>query len=132
MAKKIDDNKIIIALMSKNTIAEAAEHAGCSEFEIYDKMKNHSFMQIYNTARAEYLSGALIALRDSVKLAVSMVESILNNEDADDTVRIQAAKFIVNYADGLERRMKEFEDRAAWEADLVKETSEPGDEGFFS
>lgn len=132
MAKKIDDNKIIIALMSKNTIAEAAEHAGCSEFEIYDRMKNHSFMQIYNTARAEYLSGALIAMRNKVNSAVSSVEAILSNEYADDIARIQAAKFIIDYTNGLERRMKEFEDRAAREADLAREHAKLGDEEFFS
>lgn len=99
MAKrKLNDEKIVAALIAHNSVRGAAEAVGVSEGVIYERMKDAGFMGLYDRARTDLLRGCVGKLSAQMGGAVDVIASVMNDADVNPAVRVQAARQILDFA----------------------------------
>lgn len=99
MAKrKLNDEKLVAALIAHNSVRAAAEAVGVSESVIYERMKDGDFMSLYDRARTDLLRGCVGKLSAQMGGAVDVIASVMNDADANPAVRVQAARQILDFA----------------------------------
>lgn len=74
---KVSDEKIIAALMTSATNAEAAKSAGLSLTQLYNRMRNPDFKTKLAEARARLMDGATAALQARMGEAVDTMTEIM-------------------------------------------------------
>jgi hypothetical protein len=86
----------IAALLTHNTIVEAADSIEIGESTLRRWMKTPEFCQSFNAARKEAVSSAIIRIQTSANDAIKLLRSIMEREDAPIPSRVTAAKVILD------------------------------------
>ena len=102
----ISDEQIIAALLSNGTIRAAAPVVGLSERAIYERMNTGKFQTLYTAAKADLLRKAVFNLEEKLQAAVDTVADIMQNENNNPAVRLQAAQTIMGNAAKLSQRLQ--------------------------
>lgn len=105
MAKTVSDEVIISALMSNGTIKAAAAAVGVTERTIYDRMSNGDFKALYKSAKADVVRKAIFELNNQIGAAVETVVSIMQDDEINPAIRLQAAQTILNNANKFSERL---------------------------
>lgn len=90
-----NDEKIIVALLLKPTIKEAAEHCGVSESLIYTRLKNESFKEKYEAERRKLLETNTAKLQGHISSAVDAMGEIVSDTSNAPQIRLNAADAII-------------------------------------
>ena len=106
MAKKVSDESIIAALLNNGTLKAAAAAAGVSERTIYDRMNNGEFQALYKAAKADLIRAAVFSLNSKVQAAIDTVAAVMQDENNNAAVRLQAAQTILNNAGKFAQRLQ--------------------------
>ena len=88
---------------------------GLSQRAIYDRMGEAEFRAQYRAAKAEILRGAVVSIRSRLAAAIETTAAIMQDEDNNPAVRLQAAQTIINSAGKFIERL-DTADRQADEA----------------
>lgn len=105
----ISNEEIIAALLSNGTIKEAAAAVNMSERSIYDRMKDREFYSLYLEVKADILREAVSNLNEHINNAIETILDIMNDEDNNAAIRLQAAQTILNNAARFSQRLTEAE-----------------------
>ena len=105
MAKTISDEVIISSLISNGTIKAAAAAIGISERSIYDRMSSGDFKALYKSAKADVVRKAIFELNNQLGAAVETVVSIMQDDEINPAIRLQAAQTILNNANKFSERL---------------------------
>lgn len=127
MAKKqtsISDEEIIAALISSNTIADAAASLTISPRTIYDRMCTRDFKAAYTAAKSDIIRGAVFNINSKLTQAVEIIAEIMTNEDVSPAIRLQAAQTILNNAHKFSERL------TTEETIVINNTENPFDFSF--
>ena len=104
--KTIPDEAIIAALLDHGTIRAAAEAVGLSERTIYDRMSDGEFQALYRAAKSDLVRAALLRINRHLERAIDTVAGIMEDEDNNAAVRLQAAQTIINNAGKFAQRLQ--------------------------
>lgn len=104
--KTISDEAIIAALLDHGTIRAAAEAVGLSERTIYDRMSDGEFQALYRAAKSDLVRAALLRINRHLERAIDTVAGIMEDEDNNAAVRLQAAQTIINNAGKFAQRLQ--------------------------
>lgn len=104
--KTISDEAIIAALLDHGTIRAAAEAVGLSERTIYDRMSDGEFQALYRAAKSDLVRAALLRINRHLERAIDTVAEIMEDEDNNAAVRLQAAQTIINNAGKFAQRLQ--------------------------
>lgn len=90
--------KAIIALLAKGTIAAAARSAGVGERTLHTWLGDPTFSEAYRAARRESVRAATASLQRSSADAVTTIASIMRDKSAPAGVRLAAARTVLDLA----------------------------------
>lgn len=113
----VNKEKVLSALLSSMTRKEAAEKSGISERTIYAYLQEPEFRERYEAEKRAILNRTGIMLQKSMQPAIQTLYDIVNDKEAGNSARIQAARSILEY--GIKttelievyKRMDEIENR---------------------
>ena len=106
----IRQEKAIAAMLSCQTVAEAAKLAQVGERSIYRWLKQDTFQSQLRRARRRALSESLGRLQQVADRAVDTLDTILQNEKATTASRVSAVRAALRFAcHGIE--IDDFEER---------------------
>lgn len=117
MAKTISDEVIISALISNGTIKATAAAVGVTERTIYDRMSNGDFKALYKSAKADIVRKAVFELNNQLGAAVKTIVSIMNDEEINPAIRLQAASTLLNTANKFAERLSADENSVSIQKD---------------
>ena len=89
------NERIIAALISNPTVKAAAEACGVSERQIYARLQDPDFKELYDAKRHELLDHATAALQGHLSAAVETMGEIAKDPKAGQQTRLNAAEAIV-------------------------------------
>lgn len=92
---KVLDERIISALMTSTTNAEAAKSAGLSLTQLYNRMRNPDFKTKLAEARARLMDGATAALQARMGEAVDTMTEVMHDPEAPAQTRLNAAEAVL-------------------------------------
>lgn len=104
--KKATDEQIIAALLANGTLRAAAAAAGISERTIYDRMNNGDFQALYKAAKADLIRAAVFNLNNQLQTAIDTVVQVMQDENNNAAIRLQAAQTILNNAGKFAQRLQ--------------------------
>lgn len=107
--KATSDEEIVAALLDNGTIKAAAAALGMPQRTLYDRMESRRFKGVYAEATADVLRGAVCALNSRLEDAVNTVTGIMQNNDTNPAIRLQAAQTIIGNVTKLADRLREDE-----------------------
>ena len=90
--------KALQALLVSRTRAEAAKAAGIGESTLREYMKDPEFSERYREAFGNLVQDATRQAQQALTLALSTLTEIMENTGEQATARIQAARYLVEYA----------------------------------
>lgn len=93
----ITDEKIISAIFESTSIRKAAEKLGLTERQVYSRMKETSFKELYAEARHNFLDNTTARLQQYSNKAVDCLALIMAQEENAPQIRINAADAILRY-----------------------------------
>ena len=108
MAKEaaVSDEQIITALLNSGTLKAAAAAAGLPERTLHDRMSSGEFQALYKAAKADLVRTAVFDLSKRMTEAINTVAEIMEDEDVNAAVRLQAAQTILNNAAKLMQQLQ--------------------------
>lgn len=112
-----DREKALVALLTSDTQAEAAQKAGVSRRTISSYLADPEFNAEYRRRKRSILTEAARQLQRNMKSAISTLDSISKSKDSKDSDRIAASRLILEFSLRYEEitdimtRMEELEDR---------------------
>lgn len=106
------DEKIIIALLSCNSVEAAARAAKVSKATIYKRLKEPAFLESYNYAKAEATREAYNEISRNLADAVRVIVDIMNDTTQKASTRLHAAGLLLNGAGKTTERLNTEEERA--------------------
>lgn len=104
--KKATDEQIIAALLANGTLRAAAAAAGISERTLYDRMNNGDFQALYKAAKADLIRAAVFNLNNQLQAAIDTVVKVMQDENNNAAIRLQAAQTILNNAGKFAQRLQ--------------------------
>lgn len=105
-AKAVSDEQIIAALLSNGTQQAAAAAVGVDARTIYNRMNTGEFKALYKSAKADIIRLAVFNLNAQLTAAVQTVVDVMQNEENNPAVRLQAAQTILNNASKFAERLQ--------------------------
>ena len=108
-AKATSDEQIIAALLANGTIKAAAAAVGMSERAIYDRMNDGEFQALYKAAKADLIRAAVFSINSYLQRAIDAVIDVMEDDENNAAVRLQAAQTILNNAGKFAERLKDDE-----------------------
>lgn len=105
----------ILALLTNQTIIEAAKAVGIGEVTLWRWMKEASFKQAYLEAKNRVVEQALARLQQASTEAVSTLQEVMKDLNSPASSRVTAAKTILELTvkvaelDALEARVQALE-----------------------
>ncbi len=90
--------KAILALLSHHTMKEAAESVGIGETTLWRWLQDQDFQIAYQSARREAVRRAVANLQQASGEAVTVLSELMRDESTPATVRVTAAKAIIEYS----------------------------------
>lgn len=94
--RKIEDEKIISALLSNTTVNGAASAIGCNPSVIYARRKDDAFLRKLQQAQDDALSGTVRYLQSSMTTAAETLVDISKNGSEQN--RLTASRTILEQA----------------------------------
>ena len=113
--KKATDEQIVAALIGRGTIKEAAAAVGVSERTIYARMNNAAFKVVYEAAKADIVRNAVFNINNQLQAAIDTIVEVMEDQDNNAAVRLQAAQTILNHAEKMALRLKVNENNISWD-----------------
>jgi uncharacterized protein (UPF0147 family) len=86
------------SLLSKPTMKEAAEAAGIGETTLWRWLQIKEFHTAYMKARRESVKQGIARLQNATGEAVSVLQEIMSDKEAPRSVRVAAAKAVIEYS----------------------------------
>lgn len=93
--KKVDDDKIIQALLLYPTKQMAADSLEITPQTISNKLRNPTFVAKYSEAKSEILRGVIVKLSNATEMALDLIIQSVTDTDIPISIRLQSAKDIV-------------------------------------
>ncbi len=94
---KIDDERILSALIAAGSVRRAAQIADVSESTIRNRLKDDAFRAEYEAAKGEILSEACDALSARLTQAVDALSDVIEDRENPATARISAASSVLQH-----------------------------------
>ena len=114
------EEKLLIALLEKPTIAQAGAAVGISETSVYRWLRNPAFQERYKEARRQIMTGAVGALQKATETAVKTLIEVMNSETAPPAAKVSAARAVLEF--GFEAvKIEDIVDQLGKLNDLEKE-----------
>lgn len=104
--KKATDEQIIAALLANGTLRAAAAAVGISERTLYDRMNEGDFQALYRAAKADLIRAAVFNINNQLQAAINTVVQVMQDENNNAAVRLQAAQTILNNAGKFAQRLQ--------------------------
>lgn len=95
MKLKPKDEKILAALLSCGSVADAEKLSGVSRSTIYNRLSDAEFQAEYNCRREKILNEACAVLQSNLTVAVNVVKEIMESKDAAPQTRLNACGIIL-------------------------------------
>ena len=89
--KKVNDEKIISALIATPTIREASVVCGYSESTIYARLRDSEFKARYDVERRGLLERNAAALQSHLGKAIATMAEIVDDKNTAPQIRLNAA-----------------------------------------
>ncbi len=111
--------RALIALLSSNTIADAAKACRMNEATLYRLLRDDAFKAQYRLARSVIVEHAIAQLQRDCETATRTLRDICNDEKAQASARVSAAKTIIDGAvkavelADLAQRIEELEEKSS-------------------
>ena len=96
--KKLNDERIVLALLAAGNVRAAAQTAGVSERTIRARLKEPDFNKLLTEIKSQAVQAATSALSDSMGEAVAVLRDVMTDTDNAAAVRLQAASEILRQA----------------------------------
>jgi len=109
--------KAVQALITSDTIQEAADTCGIGRATMYRFMQQEDFNQELQRAKRLIVNRAILRLQQSCRYAAQALAEICRDKEAPPSARVSAAKEILNSSlkaieiEGIEDRLKFLEER---------------------
>lgn len=97
----ISDEKIIGALVSCNSIREAALTAGVSEGTIYTRLRENAFSKALELRRLDLLQGVVSAAQENMLTGIETIKEIASDKNVPAKDRLLAAERLIAHAESL-------------------------------
>jgi len=94
---KIDDERILAALLTAGSVRRAAQIADVSESTIRNRLKDDTFRAEYEAVKGDILTEACDALTARLTLAVDSLCDVLENGESPATAKISAADSVLRH-----------------------------------
>lgn len=94
---RIEDEKILAALLAAGSIRRAAKTANVSESTIRNRLKDDAFRKLYEEQKAGILSEACDALCARLTAAVDALSDVICDKKNPATARISAADSVLRH-----------------------------------
>lgn len=88
------NERIIAALISSPTVRAASEACGVSERQIYARLKDPAFMELYDAKRHELLDSATASLQGYLNDAVEAMHEVMQDPKTPPQTKLNAADVI--------------------------------------
>ena len=98
MAKRINDEEIVLALLSSPTLEMAARQCRLSVRQLYERRQDPAFVAKLKRARAEALESTTRFLQSATGIAARVLAEIAESPGRPAQVRISAARTILEQA----------------------------------
>ena len=95
---KVPDEKIVAALLSSRTNAEAAKAVGLTETAFYNRLRNPELRAKLSEAKTRLLEGATVAAQGRMSEAVGVMADVMRNDAHGPQTRLNAAEAILRNA----------------------------------
>lgn len=95
MNLKPKDEKIMAALLTCGSVAEAERISGVSRSTIYNRLSDAEFKAEYDQRRAMVLNEACNTLQSSLTSAVNTIREIIENQETAPQIRLNACGLIL-------------------------------------
>ena len=102
----LSDEKIIAALISSGTIAEAARSLDVTPRTLYDRMACKEFKALYHGAKTDIIRGAVLKINQKLTEAIDTVSDIMSDKEVNPAIRLQAAQTLINNASKFSERLQ--------------------------
>lgn len=100
-----NDETIVTALLSTNTIRAAAKSAGVSESTVFGKLRDRSFCKLLEEQRHYIFIEAVNNIISKIDEAIEAIASVMNDKEAPPQIRLAAAESMLKNVGVLESRM---------------------------
>ena len=97
MGKKISDEKLLEMLLVHGSVKDTAAAVGISRNAIYKRLRDDVFRTEYDRLQGVLLSTAAAKMADTLTDAVEVLQSIINDEFANQNTRINAADSLLRH-----------------------------------
>ena len=94
---KIDDEKILAALIACGSVRAAAKSASVSEGTIRNRLSDPDFRERYETAKTAILQESCDALTARLTLAVDSLSDVIEDDNSPVTAKISASDSILRH-----------------------------------
>lgn len=111
----IRQDKFLKALLEAPSIEKACKQSGINKTTGYKYLKDPIFLHEYRKLRREAMQQVTARLQKASEQAVSVLQEIMNDQDATPNARVQASKNVLEIAyrsielDDLAERMEKLE-----------------------
>lgn len=109
---QISDEKLAAALITNGTVKQTAAVVGISEKQIYNRMKDEAFKEIFDYAQADLLAGTLAKCQSHITNAIDTVAAIMTDTTINAQTRLQAAQTIISQSVKLYEITDRIKDKA--------------------
>ena len=96
--KKLNDERIVLALLAAGNVRAAAQTAGVSERTIRARLKEPDFNKLLTEIKSQAVQTTTAALSDKLGEAVAVLRDVMTDTDNAAAVRLQAASEILRQA----------------------------------
>ncbi len=90
--------KAIAALLSESSVTAAAKKAGIAERTLYGWLHDDAFSEAYRQARREVVGQAVARLQQLSSAAVYVLAQLMADKATPASVRMHAARSIIDFA----------------------------------
>lgn len=94
---KINDSKLVEALVKHGNVAKAAAALGVGKSTVYKRLQNEEVRRMLDAAQGVMLDAAATAMTDGLSEAVEALLSVIRDSSAAATVRVSAADALLRH-----------------------------------
>jgi len=96
--KTVTNEELITCLLSSDSIRGASLLAGVTPKTIHKRMKDETFMKMYDEARGRLLKETTASLQKKTGLAVDTLAQVMTAEDSPPQTKVNCANSILQFA----------------------------------
>lgn len=93
----MNDEKIIVALVSNPSVIEASKSLGITPQTVYNKLRDDSFKSRYAQARAQILSEDCYKLQSYLSDAIEQIHDVAIDADTATQIRLNACDMLLRH-----------------------------------